>query len=69
MSRDPLCDYQIHFAKRQPCPICELFGKARADERGRVIDEAVAAIRCAVTSPTLGVQKAIRAVEALKVTA
>lgn len=33
MSRDPLCDYQVHFDKRRPCPICELFAKARADER------------------------------------
>lgn len=66
MNRDPLCDYQIHFAKRQPCPICELYAKARADERGRVIDEAVAAIRSAVTSPTLGVQKAIKTVEAMR---
>lgn len=66
MSRDPLCDYQVHFDTRRPCPICELFAKARADERGRVIDEAVTAIRSAVTSPTLGVQKAIRAVQAIR---
>lgn len=69
MNRDPLCDYQVHFDKRRPCPICELFAKARADERDHVIDAAIQAIRSAVPSPTLGVQKAIRAVEALKVTA
>lgn len=73
MSRvhDPLCplaglDDQDCFDFEAGTRLCDLIARARADERVKVARDAVALVLADhSTTPTLGVRKAIRHIEAL----